>query len=106
MTREVGHDEHQVAEFLLQMRTVGARLRLGQPAGPETQVASLEAPFVPHGLRRWIADELAVRYRMTLPFDPTWEVHRQRAAIAAMAEWARAQRFVPGRWYVAGHYAD
>lgn len=83
-----------------------ARIRLGRAAGPESQVASLEAPFVPHTLRRWIADELAVRYRMTLPFDPTWEVHRQRAALMAMGEWATAQRFVPGRWYVAGHYAD
>ena len=82
------------------------RVRLGRAAGPESQVSSLCAPFVPHRLRRWIADELAVRYRMTLPFEPTWEVHRQRAALRAMGEWAAAQRFVPGRWYVAGHYAD
>ena len=82
------------------------RVRLGRAAGPESQVSSLCAPFVPHRLRRWIADELAVRYRMTLPFEPTWEVQRQRAALRAMGEWAAAQRFVPGRWYVAGHYAD
>ncbi len=81
------------------------RWRLGRPAGPESQVASLAAPFVPHRLRRWIADELAVRYRMPVPFDPAWEVHRQRAALAAMEAWAASQRFVPGRWYVAGHYA-
>ena len=82
------------------------RVRLGRAAGPESQVSSLCAPFVPHRLRRWVADELAVRYRMTLPFEPTWEVHRQRTALMAMGEWAAAQRFVPGRWYVAGHYAD
>lgn len=82
------------------------RFRLGQPAGPVSQVASLEAPFVPHRVRRWIADELAVRYRMAIPFDPMWEVGRQRAALAAMRAWAEVQRFVPGRWYVAGHYAS
>lgn len=87
------------------LREVG-RLRLGRAAGPESQVASLAAPFVPHRVRRWIAEELAVRYRMALAFDPSWEVHRQRAAIAEMETWATAQRFVPGRWYVAGHYAD
>jgi uncharacterized protein (TIGR02270 family) len=82
------------------------RFRLGRPAGPEAQVASLAAPFVPHRLRRWIADELAVRYRMPIPFDPAWEVDRQRAALGAMAEWAGGAKAVPGRWYVAGHYAS
>ena len=82
------------------------RYRLGQPAGPVSQVGSLAAPFVPHRLRRWIADELAVRYRMAVPFDPAWEVGRQRAALGAMAAWAEAARFVPGRWYVAAQYAS
>ncbi len=82
------------------------RFRLGRPAGPEAQVASLAAPYVPHRLRRWIADELAVRYRMPVPFDAGWEVPRQRAALGAMAAWAEASTAVPGRWYVAGHYAS
>ncbi|PAP75738.1 HEAT repeat domain-containing protein [Rubrivirga marina] len=82
------------------------RFRLGRPAGPEAQVASLAAPFVPHRLRRWIADELAVRYRMAVPFDAGWEVGRQRAALEAMAGWAESAKAVPGRWYVAGHYAS
>ena len=81
------------------------RFRLGHPAGPESQVASLAAPHVPHRLRGWIADELAVRYRMPLAFETSWEVHRQLAALTAMRAWASEQRFVPGRWYVAGHYA-
>jgi len=82
------------------------RFRLGHPAGPESQVASLAAPFIPHRLRGWIADELAVRYRMPLAFETTWEVNRQLAALEEMRAWAAEQRFVPGRWYVAGHYAS
>ena len=82
------------------------RFRLGHPAGPESQVASLAAPFVPHRLRGWIVDELAVRYRMPLTFETTWEVNRQLAALEEMRAWAEAQRFVPGRWYIAGHYAQ
>ena len=82
------------------------RFRLGRPAGPAAQVASLAAPYVPHRLRRWIADELTVRYRMAVPFDHAWEVGRQRAALEAMAEWAENSKAVPGRWYVAGHYAS
>ncbi|MGB3543183.1 HEAT repeat domain-containing protein, partial [Rubrivirga sp.] len=82
------------------------RFRLGQPAGPASQVASLAAPFVPHRLRRWIADELAVRYRMDVPFDATWDVAHQRTALEAMRAWADAQHVVPGRWYVSAHYAS
>ncbi|GAB5537521.1 MAG: hypothetical protein Rubg2KO_37700 [Rubricoccaceae bacterium] len=82
------------------------RFRLGHPAGPESQVASLAAPYIPHRLRRWIADELAVRYRMPFAFETTWEVNRQLAALEAMRSWAEEQRFVPGRWYMAGHYAQ
>ncbi len=82
------------------------RFRFGQPAGPVSQVTSLEAPFVPHRLRRWIADELEVRYRMHIAFDPMWSVARQRAALEVMHKWAAAQHVVPGRWYVSGHYAS
>ncbi|MEO0559117.1 MAG: HEAT repeat domain-containing protein [Bacteroidota bacterium] len=82
------------------------RFRLGHPAGPESQVASLAAPFTPHRLRGWMADELAVRYRMPLAFETTWDVHRQLEALGAMRTWAAEQRFVPGRWYVSGHYAQ
>ena len=49
---------------------------------------------------------MAVRYRMPLAFETTWEVDRQLAALAEMRTWASEQRFVPGRWYVAGHYAQ
>ena len=81
------------------------RYRLGRPAGPESQVASLAAPFVPHALRGWIAEELAARYRMPLAFSTLWSVARQQAALREMEAWAAEQRFVPGRYYVAAHYA-
>ncbi|WP_412068656.1 HEAT repeat domain-containing protein [Rubrivirga sp. IMCC43871] len=80
------------------------RWRQGLPAGPASQVASLAAPFAPHRLRRWIADELAARYRLPLPFDPEADVARQQAALAALTAWAEGTPFVPGRWYVGGHY--
>ena len=64
------------------------RYRLGQPVTRASLVASLEAPQVPHGVRRWIADELAARHHMALPFRPTWEVARQRAALQAMRAWS------------------
>ncbi|WP_412062079.1 HEAT repeat domain-containing protein [Rubrivirga sp. IMCC45206] len=80
------------------------RWRRGAPAGPVSQVASLAAPYVPHRLRRPIADELAVRYRLPLPFDPEADVPRQQAALAALGAWAQGTPFVPGRWYVGGHY--
>ncbi len=85
---------------------LGTRHRLGWPAGPASQVASLASPDVPHTLRGLIADELAVRYRLTVAFDATWGVARQRAALAEMQVWAQSHPAVPGRWYVGGQFAD
>lgn len=82
-----------------------ARFRLGWPAGPASQVASLASPSLPHAVRGWIADELVTRYRLPLAFETTWAVARQQAALADLRAWAEAQPFVPGRWYVGGHYA-
>jgi uncharacterized protein (TIGR02270 family) len=83
----------------------GTRYRLGWPAGPASQVASLAAPSLPHAARAWVAEELAVRYRMPVAFDATWSVARQQTALAEMRAWADQQAFVPGRWYAGGHYA-
>ena len=83
----------------------GTRYRLGWPAGPASQVASLASPALPHAVRGLVADELTVRYGMPVAFDTTWSVARQQAALAAMRAWAEAQAFVPGRWYVGGQYA-
>jgi hypothetical protein len=81
-----------------------ARFRLGWPAGPASQVASLASPLLPHAARGWVAEELVVRYRLPLAFETTWSVARQQAALADLRAWAEAQPFVPGRWYVGGHY--
>jgi uncharacterized protein (TIGR02270 family) len=80
------------------------RFRLGLPAGPAALVASLAAPDMPHGLRVWIAEELVVRHRLPVPFETTWSVARQRAALDAMQAWAQSEPAVAGRWYVGGHY--
>lgn len=81
-----------------------ARFRLGWPAGPASQVASLASPALPHAVRGWVAEELVARYRLPVAFETTWAVARQQAALAEMRVWAEAQPFVPGRWYVGGHY--
>jgi len=84
----------------------GQRYRLGRPAGPTSEVASIAGPSLPHRLRTWAAEALVVRYRMPVAFETTWPVARQRAALADMARWAGAQPFVDGRWYVGAQYVE
>ena len=84
----------------------GQRYRLGQLAGPTAEVASIAGPSLPHALRTWAAEALAVRYRMPVAFETTWPVARQRAALAEMTRWAGAQPFVDGRWYVGAQYVE
>ena len=83
----------------------GTRYRLGWPAGPASEVASLASPRLPDAVRRLVADALVVRYRMPVAFDTEASVAAQHAALGEMRAWAESQAFVPGRWYVGGHYA-
>lgn len=86
-------------------RFTAERYRLGMPAGPAAEVASLAAPHVLPTMRGWIAHELVVRYRLPVAFETTWSVERQQTALAAMTVWAADAPFVAGRWYVGGGYA-
>lgn len=80
------------------------RYRRGQPASPTALVDSLAAAETPQRLRALIADELAIRYGVTVPFAIDMPVIRQQAALEAMRRWAAdsASRFHPGGWYFAG----
>ena len=80
------------------------RYRSGQLAGPPALIDSLAAAGTPPRLRALIADELAIRYGMPVPFAIDMPVVRQQAAIATMRRWAAdsAPPFHPGGWYFAG----
>lgn len=83
------------------------RHRLGKPFTPACLVDQLEHEMTPHRLRGLAYDELAIRYKMDIPFEADYFVSRQQAALAEMRRWlaANADRFQEGAWYFAGQPA-
>ena len=79
------------------------RYRLGQPYGPQALLAALCGEGSDRQLRRFAAEEIAIRYRCEIPFEADMFVAQQISALNGMSRWAQVhgQRFDPGRWYFA-----
>lgn len=82
----------------------GVRYRMGHPLDPGVLLSCLAAPAYPKPYRAVLADELAVRYRIDLPFDVDMLVSQQswlvQQASAQLPTWATS--FRPGLWYADG----
>jgi hypothetical protein len=81
----------------------GRRYRTGVLYSPRVLLACLESETFPKSYRRWVGEELQVRYGIDLRFEADMFVARQRCALKAAA--ARiadsAAAFEPGEWYFA-----
>ncbi len=80
------------------------RYRRGQPCSPNVLVETLADPEADPRLRRFTAEELAVRYVCELPFETDMPVLEQLWAIDALRAWVAGQsgNFAPGRWFYNG----
>jgi uncharacterized protein (TIGR02270 family) len=80
------------------------RYRNGKPYSPECLLENLEFPRSPHRVRKLAYEELVIRYGMELPFEADMFVVQQKQALAAIAQWIKAnsKRFQAGKWYFAG----
>jgi len=83
------------------------RHRLGKPLTPACLVDQLENEMTPHRLRGLAYEELAIRYKVDIPFETDFLAGRQQAALGEMRRWlaASAGRFQEGGWYFAGQAA-
>lgn len=84
----------------------GVRYRLGKPYSPATLLECLESAASQPLVRRLAADELAIRYAMTIPFETDLWVSRQKALLEEIRRWIQAsgQAFREGSWYYAGRF--
>ena len=61
--------------------------RLGEPLSPKSICRSLYQPEIPFELRRYIHDELTIRFRLNIPFTVFDPVDRQRDKLQKIVEW-------------------
>jgi uncharacterized protein (TIGR02270 family) len=80
------------------------RWRMGQPYGPSALLQCLESPRTPFAIRRATCEELAIRYRLDVPFEADLAVAHQTRLLPRIEEWIarRSGTFADGRWYFAG----
>jgi hypothetical protein len=81
----------------------GRRYRSGAPCTPQVLLDCLRSETFPKSYRRWVGEELLIRYGFDLPFEPDMPVVQQRrvleGAAAKIAEMTAT--FAPGHWYFA-----
>jgi predicted RecB family nuclease len=77
---------------------------MGEPYGPSALVACLKCESTPHSIRSAAYEELVARYGLDVPFEVELRVRQQMQFLAKIEHWsiAQANRFEPGRWYLAG----
>ena len=80
------------------------RYRNGKPFTPDCLLENLANERSDHRLRKYAAEELAIRYGCDVPFEVDMPVTQQLRALQEISAWveANAGRFQPGRWYFAG----
>jgi HEAT repeat protein len=80
------------------------RWRMGEAYGPSALVACLKCESTPHSIRSAAYEELVARYGLDVPFEVELRVRQQMQFLAKIEHWsiAQANRFEPGRWYLAG----
>jgi hypothetical protein len=82
----------------------GVRYRLGVPFAPQVTLRCLEDHRIPLQVRQWLADELAVRYAVDVPFAPDMlcAPYSQLARAVQAMDNAPTGAAAAGRWAVAG----
>jgi uncharacterized protein (TIGR02270 family) len=82
----------------------GVRYRNGKPYAPARLLENLTDPLSTNQVRRWAAEELAIRYRWESVFETDLTVSTQQDILAQAASWGASQEafFIAGRWYLAG----
>lgn len=79
----------------------GVRYRMGQPLSPALLLSCLGSTVYPKAYRAWLPRELAIRYRVDLPFDIDLSAAQQARLLqeAAAMHQAAFTAYQPGRWY-------
>ena len=103
LTTEQQHWKHWFSQHASQFNP-DLRYRNGKPCSPAVLLENLIEPNSDGRLRRFVAQELVVRYGCDIPFETDMPVMHQIAAIGRITTWVkeRADAFQAGRWYLNG----